>query len=719
MREGIKTTDIYIGTSTEYRGTMDSEREEGWRGQSSTIGVVFLAAVALILVAVVGAFVLGAFESEGEPEPVLVDINSELRGTELRLSHRAGDELDPQKVSVLVDGASTTKYKLADLSGVPPDERFSAGDAVTFTINPSDPQFASGFSVIVVQDSTNKVLHTREFPAFSAALFEFESTTFPSAVDAGETATVDFEVNNTGDTAGAATIALRRNGTRVNTTSVSLTPEAGTATGSLSYTATDSDAPAVRLALATGDDTAAANVTVNAPVFEVTTTTFPEDVAAGNDSVVGFTVENTGSASGTRTVELRRNGSAVNTTSVSLSPGGTVSRNLSYQTTAGDTPAIRLTVDTGDDTAEGVVNVTGTGGPTTVYVGSNDGNLYALNATPGASDRELWNFSTGGPVKSSPTVADGTVYVGSNSSTVYAVDAAAGTEEWAFTAPSAAVISSPTVVGDTVYIGSNDGSLYALNATDGSEEWNFSTGSAVVSSPTVVNGTVYVGADDGNLYARQATTGAKEWTFSGSSSLIRSSPTVAGTTVYVGSFDGTLYAVDTSTGTGQWSASLENPTNRSSPTVEDGIVYIGGTLARELFAIDTTTENRKWGFDDPQGRLRSSPTVQDGVVYIGNNRNSNSGALFAVNASDGTERWNFTETENTVMQSSPTVADGTVYIGSNSNNVSAVNATTGDKQWQFSTNGKVISSPTVVFDPQSGDSVGSRVQQRTLGHHDG
>lgn len=46
----------------------------------------------------------------------------------------------------------------------------------------------------------------------------------------------------------------------------------------------------------------------------------------------------------------------------------------------------------------------------TVYVGSNDDNLYAVDA---AYDEEAWVFETKDDVLSSSALADGTVYVGS------------------------------------------------------------------------------------------------------------------------------------------------------------------------------------------------------------------------------------------------------------------------------------------------------------------
>jgi outer membrane protein assembly factor BamB len=52
-----------------------------------------------------------------------------------------------------------------------------------------------------------------------------------------------------------------------------------------------------------------------------------------------------------------------------------------------------------------------------VYVGSYDGNIYALNAKTGSF---VWSYATGEMVVSSPAIADNTVYVGSYNNMLYA-----------------------------------------------------------------------------------------------------------------------------------------------------------------------------------------------------------------------------------------------------------------------------------------------------------
>jgi len=64
-------------------------------------------------------------------------------------------------------------------------------------------------------------------------------------------------------------------------------------------------------------------------------------------------------------------------------------------------------------------------------------------------------------VVSSPTVANGIAYVGSDDGNVYALDATTGMKVWNYTT-FGPVWSSPTVVNDIVYVGGDDHNVYAL-----------------------------------------------------------------------------------------------------------------------------------------------------------------------------------------------------------------------------------------------------------------
>jgi outer membrane protein assembly factor BamB len=204
-----------------------------------------------------------------------------------------------------------------------------------------------------------------------------------------------------------------------------------------------------------------------------------------------------------------------------------------------------------------------------VYVGSYDGNVYALNASTGAL---LWSFPTGNAVDSSPAVANGVVYIGSGDNNVYALNASTGALLWSFPTGSS-VESSPAVANGVVYVGSDDNNVYALNASTGAKLWSYTTFGVVFSSPAVANGVVYVGSDDKNVYALNASTGAKLWSYT-TGSFVFSSPAVANGVVYVGSYDGNVYALNASTGALLWSFPTGNAVD-SSPAVANGVVYIG------------------------------------------------------------------------------------------------------------------------------------------------
>ena len=81
----------------------------------------------------------------------------------------------------------------------------------------------------------------------------------------------------------------------------------------------------------------------------------------------------------------------------------------------------------------------------------------------------LWiSIAIGTFVDSSPAVAEGAVFVGSQNGKVYALDANTGAVLWStLIGGSSSMEASPAVAGGIVYVGSPDDHLYALNAKTG------------------------------------------------------------------------------------------------------------------------------------------------------------------------------------------------------------------------------------------------------------
>jgi len=355
-----------------------------------------------------------------------------------------------------------------------------------------------------------------------------------------------------------------------------------------------------------------------------------------------------------------------------------------------------------------------------------------------------------------------TIYIGDDVGTMYAFDES-GRIQWEFDVDPEEegslrrIDTSPTVVDGTVYFGFTSGSFggtskfYAVSANTGEKQWEYSEPFDIESSPTVVDGTVYFGSDDDLVHALDANTGDVEWTYE-TDSWVRSSPAVVNNRVFVGSWDTYLHAIDAQTGDSLWKAETGDRIT-SSPTVYRDSVYIGSNDGN-LYSFDTETGDRQWTFEADDA-VWSSPTVYNQQVYIG----SSDGYLYRIDSSDGSEEWSIL-LEDSV--NTPTAAEEVVYVGTNNGELYAVDSHTGDIIWEgpggvsndgFSTGALTVfeeriylqagaailavdrdtgysqwfeplgspfsggSDPTVVTNPETGDSVGSRVSLGSLGHH--
>jgi eukaryotic-like serine/threonine-protein kinase len=141
-----------------------------------------------------------------------------------------------------------------------------------------------------------------------------------------------------------------------------------------------------------------------------------------------------------------------------------------------------------------------------LYFGASDGRVYAVDSRL----QPVWEqpFSTKGKIWSTPAVSKGTVYIGSFDKNLYALNASTGTSKWVYSAKGA-FVATPVVDGDTVYAGSFDRNMYAIDINTGLLRWSFQGKHSFWASPVVRNGMVYAPCLDGKVYILRATDGYK------------------------------------------------------------------------------------------------------------------------------------------------------------------------------------------------------------------
>ncbi len=183
----------------------------------------------------------------------------------------------------------------------------------------------------------------------------------------------------------------------------------------------------------------------------------------------------------------------------------------------------------------------------TVYFGSDDGNVYALEADVGILQ---WSFETGNGVWATPAISAGVLYVASLDGSLYALDSESGDLLWQFDTD--AGIASNPVVNESeglVYVGGFDGMLRAIDIDTHKERWSIPADNWFWTTPLIADGVLYAGALDNKVYAVDAATGDPIWSrpFE-TDGPIRAAPVLAAGVLIVADRNGNVYGIDLETG---------------------------------------------------------------------------------------------------------------------------------------------------------------------------
>ena len=266
-----------------------------------------------------------------------------------------------------------------------------------------------------------------------------------------------------------------------------------------------------------------------------------------------------------------------------------------------------------------------------LYFYGGDGNLHCRDKNTG---KLIWNYKTlSGALpdrkydwpdyyQSSPVMSEGTIYFGSGDGRLYAIDATTGKHIWNFETGDV-VHTAPAISGNKIFVGSFDGHLYALNRSNGQQIWKFKTTGQrffprgeINGNPVVHKGVVYFGSRDFNFYALDEELGYCLWlkTFERGWAL---PITPKDSVLYVGtSDDRLLLAVDRVSGRTLWNTNLQfNIFGGMATTPTTGFV---GTLSGKFFGIDLKTGAIKWTFETESHKKNRSRYLKEDDEYVDN-----------------------------------------------------------------------------------------------------
>lgn len=227
----------------------------------------------------------------------------------------------------------------------------------------------------------------------------------------------------------------------------------------------------------------------------------------------------------------------------------------------------------------------------------------------------MWRYEAGAPVSAAPTVADGTLYAGSDDGWLHALNTDRGERLWR--SATGGVTGSPLAVNDgAVYVASADGYLYAFEAASGILLWRFESGAVVNSSLAGGEGAVYFTSSEGYLHAVGASNGELLWGSHAEGSLI-TSPTAENGAVFAGSSDGHLYAVNAANGEWLWRfhVPFSYPPSLAPPSVVSDVVYFSAQ-GRSVYAVDVPSGELLWKRNIDE-EVVFPPLVVDGKAYVG------------------------------------------------------------------------------------------------------
>lgn len=297
-----------------------------------------------------------------------------------------------------------------------------------------------------------------------------------------------------------------------------------------------------------------------------------------------------------------------------------------------------------------------------------------------------WQFKTGDSIESTAAIAGDTVYVGSMDGHLYALDLATGKEKWKFKA--APFRAPPSVRGDAVFVGDSDGVFHCVDAATGKERWTFMAGDEVSSGANFAGDRILFGSGDEHLYCL-ASDGKLVWKFQVPGGPVLGTPSVVEGRTFAAGCDSALHIIDTATGKEVAAVELDGQTGASAAV--SGTHLFLGTMSNQMLGVDWKTNKIVWTFEAPTRKQAffASAAVTDKLVVVG----SRDKRVWALERKTGKDVWSF-PTQGRV-DGSPVIVGARVFAPSLDGHLYVLDLAKGEELAKFKLGNAISASPAV------------------------
>ncbi|MFC1524787.1 PQQ-binding-like beta-propeller repeat protein [Planctomycetota bacterium] len=301
-----------------------------------------------------------------------------------------------------------------------------------------------------------------------------------------------------------------------------------------------------------------------------------------------------------------------------------------------------------------------------------------------------WTYTTKGIIEALPIIYRDICYVGSRDGNLYALGIKSGEPRWQFTTDAGSDIKVTPVldpVHGRIFILSGDNDLYVVSLTTGSMARKIPLDMPVKVAPTISNDgkKIFLSSPNGSIYGLDADSGASIWKFT-TGGKIQAASTLLRQALYTPSSDSNLYVVNSQTGDFIWKLKLGGELV-TQPLIQKNICYVGSSN-KILYAVDLSNRSIKWRYK-AQGSIT-------GITLFGKDTilaTSRDGACHSLNNQSGKPRWQF-KTKNSINGPAATYAQD-IYLADDDGTIYAIDSA-GKEIWRYKTGGKILASPVVT-----------------------